>query len=464
VSTGFDTAIERRLQTLDRRLRRGATWLRSDRGARWTFVAALIVSVGLLYVVGRRQWFIRDDWAFVLTRDKVHRVQGLGHMLFEAQDGHWMTFPIIIFRAVHAMFGIDSYWPYLIPMMLCHLATAVMVRVLCRRAGASAWTATILASMLAVFGSGWENIVFAVQIVYNLSLLAFLVQLLLIDHDGPLDRRDVAAALLGVIAVASSGFGPFFIVGVFVFMVVRRRWGAALVAVVPAAVAEGWWWVFWGRDPAGDSHRGPITGVPAYVNRGVEGVFQGITSLNSLVGISLIGTLAVLVWRRRDPRTHDLLFAMAVTALGIDVGLAIQRGGFGIETAANSRYVYIGAVLLMPAFAVAVDQTARLSPALLWAARLVLIGAIGMNIGALRSNGAAWADRAQGERNLFALVAGSPATANADPRVAPAPFSPDVRVADLPTLVAGGAITPRPPATPQEQQLVDAALSQQPVP
>ena len=46
-----------------------------------------------------------------------------------------------------------------------------------------------------MFGSGWENIVFAIQIVYNLSLLAFLVQLVLIDHDGPPDRRDASASL-----------------------------------------------------------------------------------------------------------------------------------------------------------------------------------------------------------------------------------------------------------------------------
>lgn len=447
---------------VEERLHHGARWLRSEHGARWTFVAFLAVSLVILYAVGRQQWFIRDDWAFVLTREKIHRASGLDDMLFTAQDGHWMTPPIILVRITHGIFGVGSYWPYLIPTMACHLGIAVMVRVHCLRAGVHPWTATILAMMLAVFGSGWENIVFAVQLVYNLSLLAFLVHIWLIDHDGAPNRRDALGVFAGLVAVSSSGFGPFFIVGVLVFMAVRRRWKALAIAVVPTFVAEGWWWLFWGRDPAGETYRGSVTQVPAYVNRGLEAVFQGMTSWNSLVGISLVATLAMLIWRRRDPRAHDLVAALAVTAVAIFLGLAIQRGGYGIETAANSRYVYIGAVLLMPAFGLAVDQLARVATPAVWAMRLVLVAAIAMNIGALRSNADEWAKRAGGERNLLDLVAASPAVPTLDPDIAPLVFSPDVRLRDLPALVADGAIHPRPATTTAEQTLVDAALSQPP--
>ena len=122
--------------------------------------------------VGRRQWFIRDDWAFIFTRERVHQTSGLAAMLFTAQDGHWMTGPILIFRGIHAIFGTGSYWPYLIPTIACHLGIVVMIRQLMLRVGVAQWTATILAGMLSVFGSGWENIVFAVQLTYNLSLVA----------------------------------------------------------------------------------------------------------------------------------------------------------------------------------------------------------------------------------------------------------------------------------------------------
>ena len=446
---------------VETQLRRKAEWARSDEGAIWAFRAALAASLLVLYIVGRNQWFIRDDWAFVFTRERVHQASGLAAMLFTAQDGHWMTGPILIFRGIHTVFGTGSYWPYLIPTIACHLGIVVMIRKLMLRVGVAQWTATILAGMLAVFGSGWENIVFAIQLTYNLSLLGFLVHLYLIDHDGPPNRRDAAGVIAGLIAVSSSGFGPFFILGTLMFMVMRRRWKAAAIATVPTILASAWWWVFWGRDPAGDSHRGALTGIPAYVNRGAEAVFKSMTSTISLVGLSLLATLAVLLWRRRDAVAHDLMLSLAVTAVAMYVGLGIQRGGFGLETAATSRYVYIGAALIMPAFGVAVDQLARVAPPALWAGRLVLVAAAAMNVGALRSNGNDWANRAAAERNVLELVAASPAVSTVAGDIAPiAPFSPDVRIADLSELVADGAIHPHAATTPAEQTLVDTALRQ----
>ena len=349
------------------------------------------------------------------SREKVHQVSGLDDMLFMAQDGHWMTIPIIVYRVIHAIFGTGSYWPYLIPTMACHLGIVAMVRKLSLRVGVTPWTATILAGTLAVFGSGWENIVFAIQLVYNLSLLAFLVHLSLIDHDGPPNRRDAAGVIAGLVAVSSSGFGPFFIVGTLLFIVLRRRWKAAAIATIPTALASAWWWLFWGQDPAGGSSRS-LSQMPPYVNRGLEAVFQGMTSTASLVGISLIGTLAVLLWRQRDAAAHDLMLSLAITATLIYVGLGIQRGGFGVETAANSRYVYIGAALLIPAFGVAVDQLARIASPAVWAGRLLLIGATAMNISALRSNGNDWANRANAERNVLELIAASPALSTVERR------------------------------------------------
>jgi len=70
------------------RLRRGAAWAATDDGARWAFWAIMAGSIVVLYVAGRNQWFIRDDWAFVFTREKVHQASRLDDMLFQAQDGH----------------------------------------------------------------------------------------------------------------------------------------------------------------------------------------------------------------------------------------------------------------------------------------------------------------------------------------------------------------------------------------
>jgi hypothetical protein len=125
----------------------------------------------------------------------------------------------------------------------------------------------------------------------------------------------------------------------------------------------------------------------------------------------------------------------------------------------------MGAALLMPAFGVAVDQLARIATPALWAGRLVLIGATAMNLSALHSNGNDWANKAIAERNILELVAASPLTPAADPMIAPLfPESPDVRLIDLPELVADGAIHPRPASTPEEQALVATALAQPALP
>jgi hypothetical protein len=444
-------------------VRRDVAWAASDDGARWAFRAVMAAAVVVLYLVGRHQWFIRDDWAFIFTREKVHQASGLDAMLFMAQDGHWMTGPILIFRGIHAAFGTGSYWPYLISAMVCHFGIVVMIRKLSLRAGVAPWTATILAGMFAVFGSGWENIVFAIQLTYNLSLLAFLVHLYLIDHDGPPDRRDAIGVIAGLVAVSSSGFGPFFIVGTLLFTVIRRRWKAAAIATVPTSLASVWWWLVWGQDPAGRTSRS-LSVVPGYVNRGLSAVFEAMTSTASLVGISLIATLAVVLWRQRDPRAHDLLLTLAVTTVLMYIGVGIERGGFGVQSAANSRYVYMGAALLMPAFGVAVDQLSRIGSPVVWAGRLLLIGATAMNVSALHSNSSEWANRAAAERNLLELVATSPTLSTINPSIAPLSFSPDVRINDIAELVADGAIHPHAPATPEEQALVDKALSQPPPP
>ena len=89
----------------------------SDRGAVIAFRVALGISAIVFWVVGRHQWFIRDDFAFLITRNLIRVDHGIDEWLFVAQDGHWMTPPILVYRAIQNLFGIDSYWPFLIPTM-----------------------------------------------------------------------------------------------------------------------------------------------------------------------------------------------------------------------------------------------------------------------------------------------------------------------------------------------------------
>jgi hypothetical protein len=434
-------------------------WVLTDDAARWAFRVSVVVAVCAWVVVGRWQWFLRDDWAFLITRDRIRQQAGLDSWLNIGQDGHWMVVPILVWRVLQNVFGIGSYWPYLATMLLVNVGIVAATRQLCRRLGATEWTTTLVCAVLLVLGTGWENIVFAIQLTYNLSLLAFLCHLLLVDHDGPPDRRDALGVAVGLIGVMSSGFGPFFVAGVAIFLVLRQRWTAAAIAVLPCAAAWIWWFLAYGGDPASDTVPGSRVGVSRFVLRGVIAVFEGLLSIPSLAGVALVGTLATVIWAASVRRGGAISITLAATTVIMFAGVGWQRIGFGIESAASSRYVFMGAVLLAPLLAIAIDRLDDLSISLAWAARMTLGLSMVINLALLGSYARDWADRSDEQRAAFELLAGSPLTAGADPTIRPVPFSPDVTIGDIPWLVAEDAIDPRPAVTPEDEALLAAALA-----
>lgn len=176
---------------------------RSERAAGVAFavgtVAAFLV---LLLVFGRDRWFLRDDWYFLTGRTATD-VPGL----FDPHGEHWTTLPILAFRALHAVFGLHSYLPYEALVIAAHLITATLLRVVMRRAGVNAWIATAAALAFVFFGAGNANVLWAFQITMVGSVAFGLGQLILIDHDGPADRRDVAALLCGAAVGSTVGIG-----------------------------------------------------------------------------------------------------------------------------------------------------------------------------------------------------------------------------------------------------------------
>ncbi|MEO5899347.1 MAG: hypothetical protein ABIR68_04345, partial [Ilumatobacteraceae bacterium] len=341
--------------------------------------------------------------------------------------------------------------------MLPHIAIVLLVRLICLRHDVSAWTTTLICSILLVFGNGWEDILFAVQISYNLSLLGFLAQLVLCDHDGPPDRRDLAGLACAFVGLLSSGFGPFFIAGIAVFLCLRRRWLAAAIAVVPQALAYGWWWLEYARnEPSTIPHAGKAQ-VAAFTVRGFTATFNGMVGVSAVAGIALLATLAVVAWRRGGA-IQATIVALAVTAFLMYAGVGWERVGFGPESAAASRYVYMAAMLLAPALAIAVDRLRVLAPSALTAGRLVLACSAVLNIGNLLSFGTDWARRSACDRNVLSLLAASPQVAALDPSYQPLVFSPDVRLMDLPRLVSDDAIAARAANGPADQAIIDEAL------
>jgi hypothetical protein len=444
---------------------RSPAWLerlRGDVAANTAFFAVIAGSIVVFVVVGREQWFTRDDWAFVLTRIEMREQQGIGTWLFTAQDGHWMTAPLLVYGAIQAVFGIDSYWPFLVPTMALHVGAVLLLRQICRRVDATAWTTTLICTLMLLFGNGWENIVFAVQITYNLSLVAFFAQLLLVDHEGDVDRRDVIGAGIGVIGVMSSAFGPFFAVGMFTLLAMRRRWKAVLVAIGPQAVVYAWWLLTWATDPAGDAGKPSPLDPFRFARITLSSTLGSMAGQFLFAGAALLGIIGVVWWSYPDRRRFTLLAVLAVLPVPIFLAIGWQRVVFGFESAPASRYQYMAAMLFAAPLAVAVDQLRRFNGTALFLGRAVLVLSILLNTRVLVRSSDDWADRAAEARLTFELVAGSPLVADVAPTVIPVPFDPDVTVGRLPGMVADRAIEPRPPVTPEEIARVRAALGLDP--
>ena len=414
--------------------------------------------IAVLFWVGRDQWFIRDDWAFLFSRDRFREVGGLDTMLLQPQDGHWMTWPILTFHAMRGVFGIGSYLPYLVVLWLTHLGIVLLARAWMRRLGVSAWTTTLMTAVLFVFGAGWENLLFAVQIVYNFSLLAFLAQMLLVDHEGPVDRRDWAGAGISLIGVSSSGFGPFFGFGVGVLLALRRRWTAAAVAVVPQALAWSWWWLTWGADPAGDAGDAGVDFVISFVKFGVWSTFGSLVGTGILGWSAFLLCIAMIVWPSMGADRRVPMIAFLATALVMFAGIGLRREVFGSTAAGWPRYQYMAAMMVAPVLAVGLDQARHFASWAKWIPRVVLVVAVARNTGWMKDGGDYWSAFAEDDRRAFSLVAGSDARSTVPPDGYMSDVSPDVQVRNLPDLVDAGAISPIDPVSADDEALLDRAI------
>ena len=206
------------------------------------------------------------------------------------------------------------------------------------------------------------------------------------------------AALIAIIGVASSGFGPFFLFGAAVMIALRRRWWA-LLTVVPAGLAWLWWFVVYSSDEAAQRKPGSRARVPEFAINGIIGTFDALVGALPVTGLAILGCIGVLAWKRDQLGQLATVFACVATAIVMFLGIGYERVGFGVTTASSSRYVGIAAVLLAPLLALAVDQLGRLGNPALIAGRVLLVVAIEVNAGRLWTIGSNWAQKSAGDRD-----------------------------------------------------------------
>ena len=246
----------------------------SDRWSIIVFAAAIVVGfVALVSEISRYYWFNGDDWQFLANRDG-----GDLRQLVEPHNEHLVSVPILAFRGMFRLWGLESYRPYQLPVIVLHLTAVVLLWLIIRRCQVNPWIATAAASVFILFGPGEENIIWAFQIGFTGSLVLGLAHLLLADHEGPISWRDGVGLALGFIGLFSSGFTPLITVVIGAVVLVRRGLRPAVFNTVPLGLVYGVWYLTIGPEIIEDPYgRGTdLAEMVGFMKTALVATFEGI--------------------------------------------------------------------------------------------------------------------------------------------------------------------------------------------
>lgn len=388
----------------------------SERWSAWVFGVAVVVALPLLLWFGRDHWFFLDDW-WVLTRDGL---TSPGYL--DAHNGHWITLLRFDYRLNFALWGLSSYLPYQVPVVIAHLAAAVLLRVVMLRLGVRGWIATAVALAFLFFGSGRENIVFGFQLSLTGSLVCGLALFLLSDGPREVTRRDWLAIGVGLLGLMTSAAFPPIAVGVGVTTILRRGARVAAIYAAPLGAVYAVWYAAYGRDNATPLDVG--TQAIRFAARMFWATFDalaqgGVGAVLVAVAALGLGTAVRRAWRSGAWDEAALPIGLAVSWMGFAAATALARAKLP-ETYASGRYLHIGAALLLPLVAAGAEQLARRRLLLGVAALLPL--AIGVPGNLDRLSHTDWVLR--GNRQVVFALAHSPFVDDVPPGTKPTPAGP----------------------------------------
>ncbi len=436
-------------------------------------LVSLPIAFAVLLYVERGLWFFYDEWDFLAGQGEGGRPLDL----FVPHNEHWSTIPILIYRALYTIVGLRSYIPYLVVLLLAHVVLAHLLFRISIRIGADPWVATAAATVFLFLGAGAEDLTWAFQMAWILTLVLGLAGVLLVDHAELGIGRDLWYWPVAILALMCSGISVSLVAVAGMVALIRRGWQAALrVVSVPAAVYMVWF-ILIGHVGFTVTHptKSELLQVPQYVWIGLTAAIDNTLGWQGAGAVVILGLAVFLAiqgpaaWRR-----GAVALAMAAGAVLFFAITGVGRIALGVSESNSSRYAYVAIALLVPAAAWAVNALARRvvggRPLVLIFAAAVTINGFGVLID--------YADGAASQRDtdkfqLLAaahlIVSGAPLLANDQTQPDPV-IAPQLTLGELRSMINDGAVpldTPVPEdavlrAALQLQVAVDTAVPSTP--
>jgi hypothetical protein len=336
-----------------------------DAALRWPYRRLLFISmiavVGLLYLTSYKDFYF-DEWDFIVSR------RSWSLAVFILPRFYYMSaIPILVWKLLFLAVGLRSYVPYEAVLLANDVAVVLLLFALIRwRSGVlPAFAASII---LLLFGGGSYDIVFAFQICYVGAIAFGLVAMLLGRDTSHLPRRIAAISLALIAGLMCHFLALAFIAAIFVEVGLDPKRRVLLLALVVPVVAFIAWYVAFDTGTLSGTPgvttellRGPtglalITGLAAFVLTGIQATAIAVFGLGGQTGVAALAlpaVLAVLIawsWVRQG-KVESWQLGMVAGLITFFLLTGLGRLQFGVNYASQTRYLYAGAVFLLPLIA-----------------------------------------------------------------------------------------------------------------
>ena len=319
-----------------------------------------IISFALSLWINRHTWFIGDDFAILTDRYFAASDGNWSQALLLPHNDHLVALPILVFIGLGNVFGLDNHLVYMLPAIFMHIAILLAVAIILKKRCASTLTALSAVCCVAFMSAGYEVLMMATNMAHVAPIFLGLYQLILVDHDGDISKRDIVATLLGVIAVICAGTSIPIIAIIALFLTLQRQFKRAFLIAVPPAVLWLMWFIEYGtlnHGVKGDTQYTTFvktTQIAQYVIKGLQGSLEAISHIGGSSTFLII--LCFLGLYKKSIKSKAILmpFCMAVGSVLFYSITGFSRVTF--DEPASGRYVYLGAIFIIPLVFIGIES------------------------------------------------------------------------------------------------------------